>query len=239
MKVRRQLGLVSACLVVAACSGGSSSGTGFEGDGGSSSDGGAVSSGGSSNGGGGGGSTGGSSGGNGGGGGSSSGDAGDGAKGGTSGGDGGNGGNAPDSGSGACAVPSSPSALNAWLHTGAYKSYPHESAPHVSSGPHASEVQVYLTPNLDTSLQAGDAQHPSCSAAIKEFYGKGGGGGLTGWAVSVKLAPASSGGQNWYWYEIFSTTPGASPSSSGDGISVCTGCHSQGKDFILTTYPLQ
>jgi len=152
----------------------------------------------------------------------------------SSGSGGGSGGTPEEAGTGACTVPSTPAALNAWLQTGAYKAYPHESAPHVSAGPHPGMVQAYLSPSLDASLQAGDADNPQCSAAIKEYSGS-----ASGWAVWVKLQPASNGGHNIYWYEIFTTAAGASPDSSGEGDSECTGCHSMGHDFLNTPFPLQ
>src|SRR5271170_4316262 len=206
--------------LAAACGAGGTSGFGDAGaaaDAGSGSGGGSGSSGGGSSGGGGG--SGSSSGG-------SGGSSGGGSSGGGSGSGGSSGAGPTEAGTGACAVPSTPAALNAWLQTGAYKAYPHESAPHVSAGPHPGMVQAYLSPNLDASLMAGNADNPQCSAVVKEYSGS-----ASGWAVWVKLQPASNGGQNIFWYEIFTTAAGASPASSGTGDSECTGCHSMGHDF--------
>src|SRR4051812_14023200 len=65
-----------------------------------------------------------------------------------------------------CDVPTSAAALDAYLHDGAYRSFPHESAPHPSEAPHAAYVQTYVTAALDASLKAADAQHPQCAAMV-------------------------------------------------------------------------
>lgn len=128
-----------------------------------------------------------------------------------------------------------PAAFNAWLQKKEYTSWPKESAPHPSTGPHSSSVLTYLNPKLDASLTAGNAEHPKGSAAVKEFLSNG---QVTGWAAYVKTEDASNAGNGWYWYEVFDVTPGAS-SIEGQGKTTCTGCHSAGKDFVNTPHPLQ
>ncbi len=134
------------------------------------------------------------------------------------------------------AAPTEPVALNAFLQRGDYKTWKHESAAHPSTGPHAASVLTFLDPTLDASLAA-RTDHPVGAAAVKEFLSPK--GEITGWAVEVKLEADSNGGQGWYWYEIFSAKPGASASSQGKGNGVCTGCHSQGRDYVRIPYPLQ
>ena len=92
---------------------------------------------------------------------------------------------------------------------------------------------ILATPELVASLEGGNAEHPAGSATVKELYGTG--NERLGWSVSVKLADLSQGGDQWYWYEWFN----GSLVAAGDGISVCTGCHSGGQDFVLTPFPLQ
>src|SRR5688500_17644255 len=66
-----------------------------------------------------------------------------------------------------------PAALNAWLKTKVYASWPKESAAHASTGPHSSSVLTHLSPKLDQSMSAGNAEHPKGSAAVKEFLSNG------------------------------------------------------------------
>lgn len=132
-------------------------------------------------------------------------------------------------------VPAEPTALNAWLQTGAYKAWPHESAPHPSAGPHGGSVQTYINEALDASLAAGSAEHPKGAAAVKELFTSG---TVSGWAVLVKTQDASEQGNGFYWYEVFDTAPGASP-IDGQGLGTCTGCHSSGSDYVRAPYPLQ
>lgn len=134
---------------------------------------------------------------------------------------------------GAPPIPTEATALQAWLDEGHYLDWPAESAPHTSAGPHFGTVHVYVSPELEASLDAGDAQHPAGAAAVKELYS--GGSEILGHAVSVKKAADSAGGDNWYWYERYQ----GSVLADGDGVGACTGCHSAGDDFVLTGYPLQ
>jgi hypothetical protein len=128
-----------------------------------------------------------------------------------------------------------PAAFHAWLQTKEYAAWPKESAAHASTGPHAASVLTHLAPKLDASLKAGNAEHPKGSAAVKEFLSNG---QVTGWAAYVKTEDTSEGGQGWYWYEVFSVEPGGS-TIEGQGKTTCTGCHSGGKDFVMSPYPLQ
>lgn len=149
-----------------------------------------------------------------------------------------------DSGGGAangerpdCEVPTERAALFAYLKAGTYKSLPAESAVHPSGGPHGGNVRTYVTTDLEASLKAGNTEHPKCAAAVKELYGAGT-EQVTGYAVNVKLADASDNGRNWYFHETFTTDEDA-PAFDGDGVTLCADCHSGGKDFVLTSYPLK
>ena len=132
---------------------------------------------------------------------------------------------------------SSPEAVFAYLKSGAYTSFPAESAIHPSTGPHGGSVRTYLTPALKASLEAGNAVHPLHAAVVKELYGSG--ATVVGWAVAVKTKAASDGGNGWYWYEIYSTTNPSNPIGAANGVALCVNCHVAGKDFILTPIPLQ
>lgn len=130
-------------------------------------------------------------------------------------------------------VPTSGAELVPWLQAGRYLGWPSESSIHPSSGPHFGNVRVYLNDVLFDSLESGLAEHPAGSVAVKELYG--GGTELRGWSVMVKVQDLSAGGDGWYWYERFGTTPFA----DGFGVRGCTVCHSLGKDYVRIPFPLQ
>lgn len=143
----------------------------------------------------------------------------------------------PDSGIEAAGeVPAASAALFSYLTAGEYLGYDAESGVHTSAGPHGSGVRTYLDPLLADSLAAGNREHPVGAAAIKELYA-GDGSTVSGWAVMVKTA-AGTAGNTWFFYEVFSTTDGSDP-IEGTGLSICTGCHSAGTDFVRVGYPLQ
>jgi hypothetical protein len=135
-------------------------------------------------------------------------------------------------------VPSSAAALQTWLQDRAYQCWARESTVHASTGPHGGNVRVFLNASLQASLTSGAAEHPAGAVAVKELYGSGK-ETVTGWAVGVKTQAASSGGQGWYWYEVFDTAPNASGALEGQNKSLCTNCHASGRDFVLITHPLR
>ncbi len=136
---------------------------------------------------------------------------------------------APDENADPSNVPSESEALLAWLVAEPYLDWPAESAIHDSTGPHFGNVRTWINPQLEDSLDQGAAVHPAGAAAVKELYGSG--GTRRGWAVGVKL----DDGATWYWYEWYD----GSLIAEGDDISLCSGCHSGGSDFVLTPFPLQ
>jgi hypothetical protein len=126
--------------------------------------------------------------------------------------------------------------LEAWLAGGSYKTWAAESGVHPSTGPHGGNVRTFVNAVALASLAAQNAEHPQDSATVKELYGGGDENSeLIGYAVSLKTAPESQGGDTWYWYERINATTYASDL----GVGLCTGCHDGGADFILTPYPLQ
>ena len=143
----------------------------------------------------------------------------------------------PPSGENPNVVPTSSSALFAYLRDGGYRGFARESAVHPSAGPHGGRVLTFVNDVLEQSLATGNASHPAGAAAIKELYAADG-TTLTGWAVEVKTQADSAGGQGWYWYEVFSTTDGSRP-IEGQGNPVCTSCHALGRDYVRIPFPLQ
>ena len=124
-------------------------------------------------------------------------------------------------------------ALAEWLQAGHYKTWQAESAVHGSTGPHFGKVRAFLNPALFDSMNAQSEQHPRGAVAVKELYGDG--DTVRGWAVAIKIASESSGGSNWYWYEIFDN----STVRDDKGVPLCSGCHSTGRDYVLTPWPLK
>lgn len=131
-------------------------------------------------------------------------------------------------------VPTNADDLMKFLQEGKYKSWPKESKVHAATlgSPHG-PVLVYVNEILDQSLKAGNSTHPVGAASIKELY-QSDMTTLNGYAVMVK-ATAGSGGNTWYWYEKI----GSNVVANSTGAVVCTGCHSPGKDFFRTEYPLK
>ena len=132
--------------------------------------------------------------------------------------------------------PTEAAALLKWLQSGAYKAWPKESAPHRSMGAHQTLVLTYISPALDKSLGGKAAAHPKGAAAVKELLDAG--GKLAGWAVSVKTSADSDGGKGWFWFEILGTTAGSQTVANGPGVPLCVGCHTRGRDAVLTEHPL-
>jgi hypothetical protein len=137
-------------------------------------------------------------------------------------------------------VPVTKDKLFSYLQAGSYKNLAaKESGRHPSRGPHTKfgwPVRVFMGPKIDASLKAGNASHPIGSSIVKEMYDDS--GKLQGWAVMVKTSDDSAGGKGWFWYEVTSTIDGSNPVASGNGVPLCFGCHSTGRDFVLTKYPL-
>ena len=133
--------------------------------------------------------------------------------------------------------PTESGALLEWLQAGRYKSWARESAAHKSQGPHPVTVIAHLNPALDASLSANADAHPKGSAAVKELLDAS--GELSGWAVTVKTDADSAGGQGWFWYEILGTTERGRVVASANGVPLCFGCHTPGRDFVLIPHPLK
>ena len=133
--------------------------------------------------------------------------------------------------------PTDGAALLKWLQAGRYKAWTHESTAHPSLGPHPSAVITFLNPTLDRSLAAKNAAHPKGAAAVKELLNMH--GKLAGWAVSVKTADDSAGGKGWYWFEILGTRDLDNAVANANGVPLCYGCHTPGRDFVLIQHPLR
>ncbi len=131
-------------------------------------------------------------------------------------------------------IPTNSDELLPWLEDGMYLDWPSESGIHdaTNGSPHG-RVRVFINGALDDSLTNAQPAHPMGAAAVKELYD--GNDGFLGWAVAVKTDADSMGGEGWYWYEKI----GDNVVADGNGVGLCTGCHSNGVDYFTTTYPLQ
>ena len=130
------------------------------------------------------------------------------------------------------AVPVTANELFAFLQAGSYEGFDAEPAVHPSSGPHG-QVRSFFNAALSSSLMTGQTSHPVGSATVKELHS---GDALSGWAVMVKTGNGSTA-DDWYFYEVFSTTDGSNPVADANGLPGCAGCHSSGQDYILTSFP--
>ena len=141
-------------------------------------------------------------------------------------------GSSDDSGNPVEVPPTGADALLPWLQAGEYLDWTAESGAHPSTGPHFGSVRTFVNaPLLDSLVAAGDP-HPIDAAAVKELYGAG--DEVLGWSVMVKVADGT-GGDTWYWLEYYQ----GSTYADGVGDGLCTGCHGDGTDHVLTPFPLQ
>lgn len=141
-------------------------------------------------------------------------------------------------------VPTDTDDLFAYLVGREYESFANrESGLHPSRGPHAkfgNPVRVFMSDDMVASLEAGNASHPAGSSIVKELYLPDG-ATLEGWAVMVKTQDETDDGNGWFWYEVVSTTDPTrlGGGEAGNGVRPCTGCHVTGRDYVLTTFPLE
>lgn len=129
-------------------------------------------------------------------------------------------------------LPTNADALFAYLQAGTYEGFAAEPAVHASVGPHG-QVRSFFNASLAASLTAGDSTHAAGAASVKELHSSE---GLEGWAVMVKTGDGASA-NDWYFYEVFSTTDSSETVADGNGVALCANCHSGGTDFILTSFP--
>jgi hypothetical protein len=119
-------------------------------------------------------------------------------------------------------------AMNQWLAAAPYKKWKCQPAKHpgAANSPHG-DVRICSNAKLAGSA-SGD--YPVGAASVKELHGAA---GITGYAVSVKIA-APSAPASWYWFEV---DKGAF-AASGAGDMNCTNCHASaaagtGRDFTF------
>jgi hypothetical protein len=149
-------------------------------------------------------------------------------------------------------------AVEAWLATGAYKSWSCESAVHESRSPSPHGFNRICSNNLISSNATATAAWPEGAAAVKELWPSipdqdsdddaAPATAPVGYAVYLKTASDSAGGANWYWYERVPLDSAAPHDAngvvadglggSGPALSICVACHSaSGLDAAHTPSP--
>ncbi len=120
--------------------------------------------------------------------------------------------------------------LDAWLQSGAYKTWACEASAHDRRpGSGHSRNRICVNPALRQDKGAGP--YPVGAAGVKELYD--GSGAVNGYAVYVKVKPGAAG-DTWFWYERI----GASVVARSEGASLCVGCHSGApRDHVFTPSP--
>ena len=95
-------------------------------------------------------------------------------------------------------------------------------------------AQVFVNPLLADSLEAGNALHPPGSAAVRVMYLED---QATIWGYAMLFKPMDTPAQSWFWFEHF--LHHEDPTVSATEAPGCTGCHSDGADFVQSQWPLR
>ena len=118
--------------------------------------------------------------------------------------------------------PTDTTELAAWLSAGFYKDWVCEAAATAKTNG-ASAIHAHGNLNrvcsnliLAASSASADREFPEGAASVKEVYDQS--GRVTAFAVSVKVAARSDGGNGWFWSE---------GTAAGKGLAGCIGCHSE------------
>jgi hypothetical protein len=138
-------------------------------------------------------------------------------------------------------LPLDKQALFDYLSSGKYKAFRNKaSAMHESAGPHQSlghPVRVFMNDTVADSLAAGNAEHPKGSAIVKEMFTPD--GDPNGWAVMAKTHEKTDEGKGWFWYEVTSNSDATKIAAVGNGVYGCAVCHTNERDMVKTTFPLE
>jgi Cytochrome P460 len=131
--------------------------------------------------------------------------------------------------------------VDAWIALGLYKQWNAEPMVHAARGPsvHTTFNRVFANAVVNRSfVDGGTAEWPPGSALVKEIYAAMGDTTPAGYAVTLKTAATSMGGNNWYFYEKVSGTQYADGMGSATAQSACVNCHgAAGSDAAHTTTP--
>lgn len=132
--------------------------------------------------------------------------------------------------------PLSKKKLLKWLKAGAFKEkYTPEPEIHKSSTlAHGNNVRSYYNPILVKDLKSEKSVFRKGAAMVKELYFNNT-TEVTGYAVMSKIKKKSGKkGKGWLFYE---TSDGTNKGVFfGKGIKICSNCHKNGTDFLLSTF---
>ena len=123
--------------------------------------------------------------------------------------------------------------LRVWLEDGCYEAWDAESGvlQATKSDGHA---QIFINSTLRESLMKSNAIHPVGSAAVRVMYLPD---KETVWGYAFSMKTETNGAEDWFWFEHFDHHE--EPKTAGFGVSGCTGCHSEGADFVQSSWPLR
>ena len=158
---------------------------------------------------------------------------------------------AADGDGGSQTPPMGGAVLEAWLATGAYKTWTRESAIHSQRSPSPHGFDRIYSNNVITANATGTGVWPAGAAAVKELYASTTDTIPVGYAVYLKTQADSAGGANWYWYERVPLSSTAAPHDdagvvadglgtpdSGTPFTICVSCHgAAGSDVPHTPSP--
>jgi hypothetical protein len=140
--------------------------------------------------------------------------------------------------------------VQAWLATGAYKSWKCEPSIHAARSPSPHGFNRICSNDLISTDATATGPWPMGAAAVKEMYNTATDTTPMGYAVYLKTAADSAAGSAWYWYEMFppNTPQSVVPNvngivadglgSSGPANTICVSCHvAVGMDAAHTPSP--
>lgn len=144
--------------------------------------------------------------------------------------------------------PQGATAVEAWLAAGSYKNWQCEPDVHESRSPSPHGYNRICSNDVISANAAGEDEWPSGAAAVKELYATADAKEPVGFAVYLKTAADSGGGDNWYWYErvpLDSAAPHDAEGVVADGLgdqgpekAICVSCHvAAGSDAAHTPSP--
>ncbi len=138
-------------------------------------------------------------------------------------------------GGSASELPQGGAAVEAWLGTGAYKSWKCEPTVHEARSPSPHGWNRICSNDVIATNAVASGAWPKGAAAVKELYDSATATTPVGYAYYLKTSADSGGGGNWYWYERVPQNSEAPHDAKGvvaDGLgtggtalSICVGCH--------------
>ncbi|HEY6881614.1 MAG TPA: hypothetical protein VI299_26490 [Polyangiales bacterium] len=131
--------------------------------------------------------------------------------------------------------PQGATSIEAWLASGAYKTWQCEPAVHAARAPSPHGYNRICSNDAISANKGAGGPWPKGAAAVKELYASADASTPFGYSVYIKTADDSAEGANWYWYERLPKEQAAKfelPEVVADGLGdrggakdVCVACH--------------